>query len=203
MLKRAVSAAGALAMLLLSGAGSAQEKIEVVVPNQGGALEGHTPRGFRGMGTGLFAGDNLNRSFPNGDGVQFFISFNLAELPEGVVERAELRSDFLQIAGDPFATLGALRAETIRYEQFSPDLWNQDTAGEACVLAQSATPSVACDVTAAVAEAVAGEQDMAQFRVRLDRASDSDGEADLVMFLTSSSNENEAGIFTLTVTVAP
>ena len=100
---------GALAILLLSGAGWAQNTIEVVVPNQGGALEGHTPRGFRGMGTGLFAGDNLNRAFPNGDGVQFFLSFDLSGLPEGDIIRAELRSNHLQVTGDPFGDLGALR----------------------------------------------------------------------------------------------
>ncbi len=30
------------------------------IQNQGGSMEGHTPRGFAGSGTGLFAGDNLN-----------------------------------------------------------------------------------------------------------------------------------------------
>ena len=193
---------GALAILLLSGAGWAQNTIEVVVPNQGGALEGHTPRGFRGMGTGLFAGDNLNRAFPNGDGVQFFLSFDLSGLPEGDIIRAELRSNHLQVTGDPFGDLGALRAETIRYRRFSPDLWDQSTIGEACVLTRTATPSVACDVTAAVAEAAAG-QTMAQFRLRLDRASDSDGAADLVLFFVAGSNDNEPGIFTLRVGVQP
>ncbi|MHA1570176.1 MAG: hypothetical protein ACTSWM_00035 [Alphaproteobacteria bacterium] len=203
MWRRSFSVVGALAMLLLSGAAWAQDKIELVVPNQGGALEGHTPRGFRGMGTGLFAGDNLNRGFPNGDGVQFFLSFDLSGLPDGAIDRAELRSDHLQVAGDPFGDLGVLRVETISYRQFSPDLWNQETTGEACVLAQTAVRPVACDVTAAVAEAVAGGQAMAQFRLRLDRASDSDGAADLAMFFISGSNNNEPGIFTLTVSLQP
>ena len=51
--------------------------LPLVVTNQGGSLEGHTPRGFAGTGTGLFAGDNLNPAFPEGDGVQFLLTFEL------------------------------------------------------------------------------------------------------------------------------
>lgn len=32
-----------------------------------------------GMGTGLFAGDDLNPGFPPGDGVQIFLTFELPE----------------------------------------------------------------------------------------------------------------------------
>ena len=166
-------------------------------------MEGHTPRGFRGMGTGLFAGDNLNPGFPDGDGIHFFLSFDLSDLPAGALERVELRSEFLRVTGDPFGDLGVLRAESIRYGRFSPDLWNQPTMGDACVLTDRAAPSVACDVTTAVAQAVAAGQQTAQFRLRLDQASDNDGAADLVMFFKSGSNVNEAGLFTLEVTVMP
>ena len=48
-----------------------------VIPNEGGANEGHTPTAFGGMGTGLFAGDNLNPSFPEGVGVQLYLTFAL------------------------------------------------------------------------------------------------------------------------------
>jgi len=197
-----VATLAAGAGLLPGLAAGGQDRAVVSVPNQGGAMEGHTPRGFRGMGTGLFAGDNLNPGFPNGDGVQFFLSFDLSGLPDGTVARAELRSERLQVSGDPFG-LGALRVETIRYSRFSPDLWDQSTTGEACVLAESATSSVACDVTAAVTQAVADGQSTAQFRVRLDEAGDGDGVPDLVMFFVSGSNVNEAGIFTLTMTMQP
>lgn len=44
------------------------------------------------MGTGLFAGDNLNPGFPNGDGVQIFLTFDLRGLPEGEVRSAVLRA---------------------------------------------------------------------------------------------------------------
>ena len=49
---------------------------EVSLENIGsGDMEGHTPRGFQGQGTGLFIGDNLNPNFPDGDGVHAYISF--------------------------------------------------------------------------------------------------------------------------------
>ncbi len=195
--------AGLLVVLPLTSTALAQDRVVLSIPNHGGALEGHTPRGFRGMGTGLFAGDNLNPNFPNGDGVQFFLTFDLSALPVGSIENAELRSEHLQIAGDPFGSLGALRAETIRYAGFSPDLWDQATVAEACVLAEQAAPSVACDVTGAVADAVAAELPAAQFRLRLDEAGDGDGTPDLALFFISGSNVNEPGIFTLTVTVQP
>ena len=62
--------------------------VTVVVPNQGGNMEGHTPRGFRGMGTGLFTGDNLNPRFPEGDGVQIFLTFDLSMVPAGEIDSA-------------------------------------------------------------------------------------------------------------------
>lgn len=55
----------------------------IVINNQGGNMEGHTPRGFQGMGVGLFAGDNLNPGFSNNDGVQFFLTFDLGSIPSG------------------------------------------------------------------------------------------------------------------------
>ncbi len=203
MLRMFVAIMAAGAALLPGPVAWAQETVAVTVPNIGGAMGGHTPRGFRGMGTGLFAGDNLNPGFPNGEGVHFFVSFDLSDLPAGAVEGAELRSDNLRVTGDPFGDLGALRAESIRYSRVSPDLWNQPTIAEACVLTDKAAPSVACDVTAAVTQALADGQQLAQFRLRLDQVSDNDGVADLVMFFISGSNVNEAGIFTLAVTVQP
>ena len=81
------------------------ELIEIVIPNLGtNALEGHTPRGFEGMGTGLFTGDNININFPEGDGVQIFITFDLSELTGGV-QSAVLRSEDIHITGTPFEDL--------------------------------------------------------------------------------------------------
>ena len=48
----------------------------ITIQNDGtSALEGHTPRGFAGSGTGLFVGDNLNPNFPDGEGLQILLSF--------------------------------------------------------------------------------------------------------------------------------
>ena len=52
------------------------------------AFEGHTPRGFQGMGTGLFVGDNLNPSFPDGDGVQMFLTFDISGATNAPIESA-------------------------------------------------------------------------------------------------------------------
>jgi hypothetical protein len=90
-------------VLIVSG-----QIVQVTLKNHGGAMEGHTPRGFRGMGTGLFAGDNLNRNFPEGDGVQIFLSFDLNGLSPGQVQSAVLRSADASITGTPFKDLGAL-----------------------------------------------------------------------------------------------
>jgi len=69
-----------------------------VLINEGGPAEGHTPRGFAGMGTGLFAGDDLNPNFPPGDGVQLYLTF---DLPPGLVppSSAILGTDSMQVSG--------------------------------------------------------------------------------------------------------
>ena len=55
------------------------------------------------MGTGLFAGDNLNQRFPDGGGVQIFLTFDLIALiavPAGKVISAVLRSERVSMRGD-------------------------------------------------------------------------------------------------------
>ncbi|MFV1991672.1 MAG: hypothetical protein ACC652_13140, partial [Acidimicrobiales bacterium] len=86
----------------------------VRVENRGDSMEGHTPRGFAGMGTGLFVGDNLNASFPDGDGLQMFLTF---DLPTGLNApiSAKLTSDVLNVSGTPFEDLGELRVASISY----------------------------------------------------------------------------------------
>ena len=168
----------------------------VVVENQGGSLEGHTPRGFAGMGTGLFVGDNLNPGFPDGDGVQLFVTF---ELPDGL-EGAEiviLRSDSLDVRGDPFVDLGELSAAPVTYSEFGPHLFDLEPDGEAVACGRVGDSSIECDVTSAVGGSVAAGDTTVQFRLRFDRAGDSDGSADLAMFNRGDSNTNQAGIFSL------
>ena len=168
-------------------------------------MEGHTPRGFQGMGTGLFAGDNLNRNFPDGDGVQIFLTFDLGGVPSGKVQSAVLSSENANIVGTPFKDLGPLRADEIRFEAFSSALWNADPieGGAACVLADSSDGPIECDVSGAVQRSLDDSYRYAQFRVRLDQSGDRDGDQDLVAFFKSDSNTNEPGIFLLDVIVLP
>lgn len=199
------AALGLFASGLVFGPGTAraQDPVTTVLSNQGGAMEGHTPRGFRGLGTGLFAGDNLNPGFPNGDGVQIFLTFDLRGLPDGEVRSAVLRAGSARVQGNPFRDLGALRGEEIRYRRFSSALWNKAPGGASCIFAESRTDPFACDLTEAVQRSRADGYAYAQFRLRLDKAGDGDGRPDMVMFFKSNSNTNEPGIFELTVEIKP
>ncbi len=175
----------------------------VVIQNQGGDMEGHTPRGFQGMGTGLFLGDNLNPRFPDGDGVQIFLTFDLSNVPAGELLSAVLRSDHAQLRGPPFLDLGSIHVEEIRYSRFSPALWNSAplSNGASCVFATRAGWPFECDLTEAVRRSLADAYRFAQFRLRLDKAGDGDGSPDMVMFFIADSNTNQPSIFELEVTI--
>jgi hypothetical protein len=167
------------------------------IPNQGGANEGHTPTAFAGMGTGLFAGDNLNPSFPEGIGVQLYLTF---DIPEGIrVSSALIRSDALHASGSPFEDLGPLLIEPISYAVFGPDLFDLAATGEPAVCSLTDDASIECPVTGAVGAAVGRGDATAQFRIRFDAPADNDGQQDLAMFLRKDSNTNESGIFELII----
>ena len=168
------------------------------LPNQGADLEGHGPRGFAGQGVGLFAGDELNASFPADDGIQIWLTFDLPSVAG--VDRAVLRSDALSVRGNPFETLGELRVEPVRYSAFEPESFDLSTTGDltTCVVDVEAG-TLECDVTELVMAAAAAGDDRVQLRLKFDVLSDSDGESDLAMFFRSDSNTNEPGIFTLDV----
>ena len=157
------------------------------------------------MGTGLFAGDNLNPGFPNGDGVQFFLTFELSVVPAGAIVAAILRSDAANAFGMPLEDLGPLRAEEVRYDSFSPSLWDLEPTpgGAVCVLATSAEGPFQCDLSGAVQRSLDDSYGFAQFRLRLERAGDGDGRQDLLAFFKSNSNTNEPGIFQLDISVVP
>ncbi len=177
----------------------------IVIHNNGtSAMEGHTPRGFQGMGTGLFVGDNLNPNFPNGDGVQTFLTFDLSEVPQNQIASATLRSRHVRFVGTPFADLGAMTAEEIRYDAFSSALWDLPALedGASCVFATSLDEPFECDVTAVVQNSLDDGYEFAQFRLLFDEAGDSDGEQDMVFFFITNPNMNEAGIFELEITLA-
>ena len=176
----------------------------IVLNNQGGNMEGHTPRGFKGMGAGLFAGDNLNPNFPNGDGVQIFLTFDLGSIPTGasVTEKtgfrivsAALRSENVHIQGSPFKNLGELKVETVTYDTFSSALWNIKPDSFICAVADITDGIFECDVTSAIQQALENGSHFAQFRIRFEKASNNDGQPDLVMFYKTNSNTNESGIF--------
>ena len=188
-----------------SSAGSALPALTVVIENQGGNLEGHTPRGFQGMGTGLFVGDNLNPRFPNGDGVQIFLTFDLSDVPGGEVTSAVLRSNYAQLRGTPFRDLGSLNVEQVRYDRFSSTLWNLEpvTGGANCVFATGDGGPFECDIADGVRSAMDDGYPFAQFRLRMDMAGDGDGLPDMVMFFKTDSNANEPGIFELVISVNP
>ncbi len=173
----------------------------VSIANQGGSMEGHTPTGFAGMGTGLFAGDNLNPSFPEGQGVQTYLTFSLPA--DFATSRALITSDALTTTGSPFADLGALLAEPVEYQAFGPEIFDLDAAGDPIACRLTGESSIECDVTAAVQSAADGGQSTVQFRLRFERPADNDGQTDLAMFFRSDSNTNEAGLFTLDLTRTP
>jgi len=179
----------------LIGFGLAPVALEI--PNVGdGSLEGHTPRGFAGSGTGLFAGDNLNANFPNDDGVQIFLAFELpAELPQ--FESVSLVSVALNVQGDPFGTLGTLRAAPVSFDNFGPPVFETEPTGPSSVCTVGSDGRLRCDVTAAARSAIAAGDSYIQIRVRFDEIGNGDGEQDLAMFFLTNSNTNEPGIFRL------
>ncbi|MCL1593750.1 MAG: hypothetical protein M3132_05290 [Actinomycetia bacterium] len=169
----------------------------VTVTNEGGAAEGHTPTAFAGTGTGLFVGDNLNASFPDGVGVQTYLEFALAT--GTIATAATLRSDVLITSGTPFADLGDLVAEAVTYETFGPDLFDLRASGPPAPCQVNGGTAVVCDVTAAVTTAMSEGRSKVQIRLRFTGVADNDGAQDLAMFYRANSNENEPGLFTLTI----
>jgi hypothetical protein len=173
----------------------------IAIANEGGAFEGHTPTAFPGMGTGLFAGDNLNAGFPEGVGVQTYLTF---ALPSGLdVASAQITSDALRVSGTPFEDLGPLVAEPVTYQSFGPELFDLAAIGPHAPCTVPAETSLRCDVTEAVRLAVEAGEATAQFRVRFEVAADNDGSQDLALFYRADSNTNEAGIFELVIAQNP
>ncbi|MEE9414622.1 MAG: hypothetical protein V3V01_05000 [Acidimicrobiales bacterium] len=171
----------------------------VRIENQGGSLEGHTPRGFAGSGTGLFAGDNLNANFPEGEGVQIWLTF---ELPEGtaVPETALLTSNALSESGSPFTDLGALQAELVSYESFGPPLFDLVAEAPAVTCERVEVSGLSCDVSASARAAIEAGRSTVQYRLKFETVADGDGQQDLALFFLSDSNTNEPGIFALELT---
>ena len=98
-----------------------------------------------------------------------------------------------------------MRAEEIRFSQFSPDLWDKLAliGGDVCEIANTSNGPFQCDVAGAVQRSLDDSYRFVQFRLLLDRAGDNDGSQDLVSFFITNSNTNEPGIFELEITLEP
>ena len=201
-----------VAVLILAGCSSADDGVDqsvaprvifddtagIEVVNEGGSLEGHTPRGFAGSGTGLFAGDDLNPSFPDDDGVQLFLTFELPEpLPD--VTTAALTSDVMQTRGSPFADLGALLVDRVAYDEFGPQIFDTPALGEPVVCEREGDVGLRCDVADAAATVAAEGGSRLQLRLRFEGVADGDGQQDLVLFFREDADRNEPGLFLLSV----
>lgn len=172
--------------------------LPVSIPNGGGDLEGHGPRGFAGQGIGLFAGDELNENFPAGDGIQIWLTFDLPLIVG--VDRALLHSDRLSVSGDPFDSLGELRVERVDYAAFEPESFDLPARSDLAACASDVDAGTfECDVTELVSSVLADGEERVQLRLKFDELSDGDGEPDLARFFLTDSNTNERGIFTLAI----
>lgn len=159
-------------------------------------MEGHTPRGFAGSGTGLFAGDNLNPGFPPDDGIQIWLTFQLPFVVP-TPEVAILRSELLDPRGSPFSDLGTLLAEPVAYDRFDAENFDLAASGQAVECVRPTEGSVECDVTEAVSNAIDDSAARVQFRLKFQTLTDGDGEPDLARFFRTDPNTNERDIFTL------
>ena len=171
------------------------------IPNKGGLFGGHTPIGFQGQGTGIFVGDNLNPNFPNGDGVQAFLAFDISALQISGFDTAILTSNNLHINGSPFTDLGNIIVEEVQYDSFSSKLWDIESQGDVCVLERGTTTgTISCDIEGTLSDAIRDGKSTLQLRLRFETVSDNDNSADLALFYRTSSNTNDSGIFIIEVT---
>lgn len=197
-----MSALGLYMISTIKSKSPTKSPLPITLKNQGSDMEGHTPRGFQGQGTGLFAGDNLNSNFPNGDGVQIFLTFDLSSVPK-TINKATLKvsNQNLHFSGTPFKDLGNLIGEEIRFEEFSSELFNLDPVhnGAICIFATDSSDPFECDLTQAAQNSLSDGYPYVQFRLRFEKASDSDNIQDMVMFYTKNSNTNQPGIFELKI----
>jgi len=193
------------------------DPVDLEFTNSGDAsLEGHTPRGFQGQGTGIFAGDNINPNFPQGDGVQIFLTLDFAEAEDGVpfvdeahawdsIDSAWLGSDNASTSGTPFEDLGDLILDEVEFDAFSSALFDIEpvAGGHSCVFATSADGPFGCDIEPIVTAALEDGRTTAQIRLRTEIAGDSDGAQDMILFHLGNSNETARGIFHIDVSAVP
>jgi peptidylprolyl isomerase len=175
----------------------------VTLANQGGEFEGNLPWNSDRAGPGLFAGDEIAEGFPDTEGVQIFLTFNIegVEIPEGqAIASAVLSSRAMAAAGTPFDDLGPLIASPVRFETFPPTPEEREPIGpEVACVPDLEAQLLTCDVAAAMAELIDGEGTLVSFRLRFALPSDQDGQPDVAVFFFRDPNLNERGIFTLDI----
>ena len=125
---------------------------------------------------GPFVGDNINPKFPNGDGVQLFLSFDLQPLPRGMIKSCEAAGQGTRASsGEPFAF--PRQADGGRGDASNA---SRRRSGTAPAMANACSPSsqdgpFECDVTDVVDRRRSAG--MAQLRLRFEKAGDGDGES--------------------------
>ena len=183
----------------LNSGGSGHRSGEILIPNSGEEYEGHTPIGFSGSGIGLFVGDNLNSNFPNRDGLQTFLTFDIEQIGNTKVKSAVLVSQNAHIVGNPFKDLGKLAVFETEYGDFTAKVWNTETKEEVCSVGEIIDGEFICDITEHIERLLREEKTLAQFIMKFEQLSDNDEQSDLLLFYESDSNKNEPGIFNIRV----
>jgi hypothetical protein len=175
------------------------ERKTFVIENRGEDFEGHSPIGFSGSGSGILLGDNLNEIFPNKDGIQSFLNFDLTKLKGEKIKSAVLYSEFAQIEGEPFESLGNVLVDEVSYGEFSSKVWNTESFGNVCVVNVLEDGIFTCDITEHIDRFLREGKETAQFRLRFEKVSDEDNQKDLLLFYKTDLNKNEKGIFKIRV----
>ena len=147
-------------------------------------------------GGGACAEDEVNMcvgdSRVGGSSEQYkgFISFDLAPLPEAtsiVQLRAALALEMTDVSGNPFAGLGSLLVEHVRFDAIGLAAFEAEPLGAAGTIASEGGTGtlLGADVSTAVAALWAQGADAgtarAQFRLSFERATDADNTSDVII----------------------
>ena len=142
----------------------------------------------------------MNQNFPEGDGVQIFLTFDLSFVQETITEaRLQAPKENIHFSGTHLEDWGNLIVEEVRYDTFSSKLWDLGSSGNGCIFATSEEGPFECDVSSIVTNSLNDNYRYAQSRIRFENPGDNDGQQDMVMFYITNSNTNERGIFELVI----
>ncbi len=112
-----------------------------------------------------------------------FISFELPPLPDSVVEvGAALNLEITGMAGNPFAGLGGLVLEHIRFDAIGADAFSASALDEMGLIASEGGTGTL--ISADVSSALAADSDagsLTQYRLRFEDATDDDNASDAIL----------------------